>query len=170
MTIKAGSPDAIVKRIFLSVILLVLVGPAMSALALGDPIRFSQDGSGALSAVLAGSVDPCAGSHQLPWGESTVSRIGNEYDINTFFLILDPPPCPHNPEPYAVTASLGNAADGHYTVVWTAGVLIVRGTFDVRSGILQSTTNDVPALTPSAQLFLVTMIALAGLALLRRRR
>lgn len=157
------------KRIFRGFVLSVL-GLSTSALAVGDHIQFSQAASGAVSAVLAGSVDPCSGSNQFPWGPTTVNLTGNAYDLDTFFIILDPPPCPHSPQPYEVTASLGNLGDGHYTVVWTVGSLSVRGAFDVRSGILQLAANTVPTLTPPALSILLALIALAGLALLRRRR
>jgi hypothetical protein len=168
--VGARSTSAMMKRIFRGVILLVLAGLTMSAQAIGDQIRFSQAASGAISAVLAGSVDPCQGSNQFPFGPSTVSLNGNEYDINTFFIILDPPPCPDIPAPYEVTASLGIAGDGHYTVVWTVGALNVLGTFDVRSGILQLTPNTVPVLTSPWLSILFAMIALTGLALLRRQQ
>jgi hypothetical protein len=160
------------KRISCGVILLVLAGLTMSAQAIGDQIRFSQVASGAISAVLAGSVDPCSGSNHFPWGPTTtVSLNGNEFDINTFFIILDPRGCPDSGQPYEVTTSLGTVGDGHYTVEWTVvGTFNVRGTFDVRSAVLQLTANTVPALTPPALSILFTMIALAGLALLRRQR
>lgn len=151
------------------VIFSVLAGLTLAAQSPGDSIRFAQAASGAILAVLVGSADPCSGSVVFPLGVSSVDLIGNEYDINSFFAILDPPACPSPPQPYEVTASLGNVADGHYTVLWTAGPVNVRDAFDVRSGVLQPSANNVPALTPPALLVLFTMIAAAGLALLRRQ-
>jgi len=153
-----------VKRIFCGGILLALAGLAPSAQAVGDYIRFTQATSGNLSATLAGFVDPCKGSVIFPMGVSSVISDGNEYDITSFFAILDPPPCPDVPQPYEVTALLGLAADGHYAVAWTVGPMIVRGTFDVRSGVLQPAATDVPTLTYPALLGLFAMIAITGLA------
>ena len=158
------------RRIVYAVILLTLAGLALSAQAAGDRIRFTQAPSGTISAVLAGAVDPCAGSVIFPMGVPSVSVNGHEFDITSLFVIADPPGCPSPPQPYEITASLGTLADGHYTVVWTIGPLIVRGAFDVTSGLLQLSANTVPTLTAPALLVLLTMIALAGLALLQRER
>jgi hypothetical protein len=160
----------IVKRIFRGIIFLALAALAVSAQAVGDHIRFTQVASGTISAVLDGAVDFCKGSVVFPMGVSSVALNGNEYDITSSFSVLDPPPCPDLPQSYEVTASLGNVADGHYTVVWAAGSLNVRGTFDVRSGLLLPATSNVPMLTLPALSVLFTMIAWTGLALLRRQR
>jgi hypothetical protein len=169
-TVRAQSTSVIVRRIFCRVIFLLLAGLTLSAQAAGDYIRFTQDALGTISAVLAGSAEPCSGSVIFPMGVSSVSLNGNEFDINSFFAILDPPACPSPPQPYEVTASLGNVADGHYTVVWTVGPMNVPGAFDVTSGLLQFTTNTVPTLTLSALSILVAMIAVVCLSLLRRQR
>jgi hypothetical protein len=159
-----------VKRIFRGVIFSVLAGLTLPAQAAGDYIRFAQAASGTISAVLVGSADPCSGSVVFPLGVPSVDLNGDEYDINSLFGILDPLACPSPPQPYEVPASLGNVADGHYTVLWTVGPVNVRGMFDVRSGVLQPTANDVPALTLPALSVLSIMIAVTGLALLRRQR
>jgi hypothetical protein len=151
-----------VKRIVCFVILLALGGLALSVEAAGEHIRFIQAPSGTISAVLDGSVDPCSGSVIFPMGVPSVSVNGNEFDITSLFVIADPPGCPHPPQPYELTAPLGSLADGHYIVVWTIGPLIVRGMFDVQSGLLQQGPNTVPTLTLPALLVLLAMIAFTG--------
>jgi hypothetical protein len=155
---------------FCGIIFLTLAGLTLPVHAVGDSIRFTQAGSGAISAILDGLVEPCAGSVIFPMGVPSVGVNGNEFDITSFFVILDPAGCPSPPQPYEVTASLGTLVDGHYTVVWTIGPLIVRGAFDVSAGVLQFTANSVPTLTPFALTVLFAMIALAGVALRRQRR
>jgi len=157
------------KQIFRGIIFVALAGLALSAQAIGDYIRFTQATSGNISAVLVGSVDPCKGSVVFPMGVSSVVLIGNEYDITSLFAILDPLPCPDMPQPYEVTASLGRVADGNYTVVWTVGSMNVRGEFVVTSGVLLPTAINVPTLTLPALWVLFTMIAVTGVALLRRQ-
>ena len=157
------------KRIFRGVIFVVFGGLTLSAQAASDFIRFAQAPSGSISAVLVGSADPCSGSVVFPIGVSSVDLNGNEFDITSFFAILDPPPCPFPPQPYEVTASLGTIADGHYAVVWTVGPVNVLGAFEVRSGILQLPADPVPTLTRPGLLILFALVAVAGLALLRRR-
>lgn len=160
------------KRVSWSVILLLLTGLTMSAQAISDQIRFSQAPSGTISAVLDGSVNPCSGSNHFPWGPTTtVSRNGNEFVINSFFIILDPRGCPDSGQPYEVATPLGIVGDGHYSVVWTVvDTFSVRGTFDIRSTVLQLTAHTVPTLTLPALSILIAVIALVGLALLRRQR
>jgi hypothetical protein len=158
-----------VKRIISGIMFLALAGFAFSAQAIGDYIHFTQATSGTLSAALAGFVDPCKGSVVFPMGVSSVTLNGNEYDINSSFAILDPPPCPDISQPYEVMASLGHVADGHYAVVWTVGSMTVRGAFDVRSGVLLAATTNVPTLMFPALSALFAMIAVTGLALLRRK-
>jgi hypothetical protein len=159
-----------VNRLFRSVISLVLCVLASPAYAGGDRIFFTQSASGTITATLAGSVDPCTGSNHFPMGAATVGLNGNAYAINSFFVILDPPPCPAAPQAYEVTASLGIPADGHYTVTWTVDPLIVTGTFDVSAGVLQVATQAVPTMTLPALASLIAMVTLMGHALFRRRR
>lgn len=109
--------SVIVKRLFCGIIFLALAAQARSVQAADDHIRFAQAGSGSISAVLTGSVEPCSGSNIFPLGVSSVGVNGNEFDITSFFGVLDPLFCPSPPQHYKVTASLGTLADGHYTVV-----------------------------------------------------
>lgn len=155
--------------VFCGIISLALAALPVPFEAAGDHIRFTQADTRTISAVLTGSVEPCAGEVIFPMGVSSVDVSGNEFDITSFFAILDPPSCPSPPQPYQVTASLGTLADGHYTVVWTAGSLIVRGEFDVIAGALEIPGRAVPALGLPARFGLFAMLALTGLALLRRR-
>jgi len=159
-----------VKRLSCGAIFSVLSLLAPSAQAIDDHIRFAQAASGAISATLAGSVDPCKGSHIYPMGVTSISLDNNEYDIASSFAILDPPPCPDLPQAYEVTTSLGNPSDGHYVVVWTVGPMIVTGMFDVSGGILQIATSSVPTLSLQALSTLVATVALTGLVLARRQR
>jgi hypothetical protein len=155
------------KRSLIVIFLLMLIPLALPAYAIGDYIAFTQTSSGAVSAVLSGSVDPCHGSNILPSGVSSLSLSGNQYDITSEFLIVDPPPlC--SPFPYTVSMSLGTVPDGQYTVVWTAGPLVVRGAFSVSAGLLQISSNPVPTLDLSAMLFLITLVATAAFVLRRQ--
>jgi len=140
-----------------------------SAQAIDDHIRFAQAASGSISATLAGSVDPCKGSNIYPMGVTSISLNNNEYDIASSFAVLDPPPCPDIPQSYEVTTGLGNPSDGHYSVVWTVGALVVTGMFDVSAGVLQVATPSVSTLTLQALASLITIVGLTGLALVRRR-
>jgi hypothetical protein len=160
-----------VKRLFCGILFLALATQAPSVQGADDHIHFAQAGSGSISAVLTGSVEPCSGSSIFPLSVSSIGVNGNEFNITSFFAVLDPLFCPSPPQHYEVTASLGTLGDGHYTVVWTAGPLIVHGEFDVRSGVLGLTARPVPTLTLSGLIALCTMmIAVAGLTLLRRRQ
>lgn len=86
--------------------------------------------------------------------------------FSSAFSILDPPSCPHTPDPYQVSADLGALPDGEYTVVSTVGPLVVRDTFIVLNGQLQAVAIPVPALDLRA---LVTLLALvAGIGILAR--
>jgi hypothetical protein len=156
------------KLMFGAIVSLVLVALPMVSRAAGDRIRFAQAGSGTISAVLTGAAEPCAGEVIFPMSVRSVDVSGNAFDITSFFAILDPATCPSPPQPYQVTASLGTLADGHYTVVWTSGSVIARGEFDVIAGAL-GPVRAVPALALPGQLGLFGMLALTGLALLRRR-
>jgi hypothetical protein len=158
-----------VKRTFCGVMFVALAGLALSAEAIADYIRFTQAPSGTISAVLVGSVDPCKGSVVFPMGVSSIVLIGNEYDITSFFAILDPPACPDIPQPYEVTASLGYVADGNYTVVWTVGSMNVQGVLAVMSGVLLPAASNIATLTLPALSVLFTMIAVTGVALIRRQ-
>src|SRR5215467_9751397 len=113
------------------IVCLALAAFAGAAHAIDDHLLFAQDATGAISATLAGTIDPCKGSHYFPMGAPSVVLAGREYDITSMFAIIDPPPCPDVPSHYEITASLGTVADGHYTVVWTVGGLIVTGTFNM---------------------------------------
>jgi hypothetical protein len=141
-----------------------------AAHAISDRIFFTQAASGAISATLAGSVDPCTGSNHFPMGPASVGLNGNEYAINSFFVILDPLPCPATPQAYEVTAELGTPADGHYTVTWTVDPLVVTGAFEVNAGVLQAGTHAVPTSTLPALSSLIAMVVLIGHVLFRRKR
>ena len=155
------------KRSLTGVCLSALIALALPAKAIGHSITFTQTTPGTVSAVLAGSVDPCSGPNIFPMGVSSVSLSGNRYDIASTFAILDPPPtCPFS-QPYSVSTSLGAVPDGQYTVVWTAGPLVVTGAFSVRSGLLLGSI-PVPTLDRSTMILLITVIAGAALALIRR--
>jgi hypothetical protein len=162
-----------VNRIVSGIMFVALAGMAFSAQALGDYIRFTQAASGTVSATLTGFADPCNGSIVFPIGASSITLNGSEYDISSSFAILDPPACPFIPQPYQVVASLGVAADGHHEVMWTIGPLVVRGAFDVVSGVLRPLATDIPTLTVPAMAALfamIAMIALTNLARVRRKR
>jgi hypothetical protein len=156
-----------VKRSLIGVCLSALIALALPAYAIGDSIAFAQTSPGTVSAVLSGSVDPCAGSNIFPMGVSSVSLSGNRYDITSAFAVLDPPHCPFS-QSYSVPASLGAVPDGQYNVVWTAGPLVVTGAFSVRSGLLQFSSIPVPTLERSTMILLITLIASVALALIRR--
>jgi hypothetical protein len=158
-----------VKLVFCGIISLALAALPMALEAAGDQIRFAQAATGIISAVLTGSAEPCDGDVIFPMGVKSVDVSGNAFHITSLFAIVDPPGCPSPPQPYQVTASLGTLADGHYTVVWTVGSLIVRGEFDVIAGAL-GPVRAVPALALPGRLGLFAMLALTGLALLRRRQ
>ena len=148
----------------------LLAAISVSARAAGDSIRFRQDPSGAISAILAGTVDPCSGSLLFPLGPPSIVRSGNEYAIVSPFAILDPLACPSPAQAYEVTALLGNLADGHYVVAWSIGPAQVRATFDVRSGLLQAATIPIPALDLPLLVVLFALTLTTGCGLLRRRR
>lgn len=154
-------------RVLVGVIWALLALPS-SARAAGDFLRFTQAPGGAVSAILSGFADPCSGSNIFPMGTPAVALAGTEYDITSMFVILDPPPCPHSPFPYTATAALGSVADGHYTVVWTIGPVIVRGEFDIRSGVLLAAA-PIPALSFPALAGLIALVACVALVALRRR-
>jgi hypothetical protein len=156
------------KRLLCSVVFLLLAGRGISGHAADDHIRFVQATSGAITAFLVGTVDPCGGSHIFPMGPSSVGRSGNQFDVSSAFSILDPPSCPHTPDPYQISADLGALPDGEYTVVWTVGPLVVHGAFIVLNGQLQAVATPAPALDLRA---LVTLLALvAGIGILARWR
>jgi hypothetical protein len=167
---RSVNSSAIVNWLSCGLIFSVLSALASSAHAIGDHIRFTQAASGTISATLAGSVDPCKGSNIFPTGVASINLNGNEYDIASFFAILDPLPCPDIPQPYEQTASLGNPSDGHYLVVWTVGPLTVTGAFEVIAGVLKVATNSVPTLTLPALSSLIVMVVLIGLVLFRWQR
>ena len=158
------------KLVFCGVITLALALLATPVQAAGDFIRFAQADTGSIVAVLTGWAEPCAGDVIFPMSVRSIDLIGHAFDITSFFAILDPPSCPSPPQPYQVTASLGTLADGHYTVVWTAGSLIVSGEFDVIDGVLDGRVRAVPALAVSGRFALFAMFTLTGLALLRLRQ
>jgi hypothetical protein len=83
------------KRLLCSVVFLLLAGRGISGHAADDHMRFVQATSGAITAFLVGTVDPCGGSHIFPMGPSFVGRSGNKFDVSL--------------------------PDGEYTVVWTVG-------------------------------------------------
>jgi len=149
---------------------LLLIVPALPALAADDVLRFVQDSpNGAIVAVVNGAVAPCAGSPIFPLGAPSVGRLGNEFAIVSPFVILDPPVCPSPAQPYEVRADLGIVPDGRYTAVWTAESLQARAAFAVDGGVLQaSVAPTVPALDPSALSALMACLALFG-AVARRR-
>jgi len=156
------------KRLLCSVVFLLLAGRGISAHAADDHMRFVQATSGAITAFLFGTVDPCGGSHIFPMGPSAVGRSGNQFDVSSAFSILDPPPCPHTPDPYQVSADLGPLPDGEYTVVWTVGPLVVHGAFIVLNGQLQVVATPVPALDLRALVMLLALVA--GIGILARWR
>ena len=151
------------------IVCLALAAFAGAAHAIGDHLLFAQDTTGAISATLAGIIDPCKGSHYFPMGVPSVVLAGHEYDITSMFAIIDPPPCPDTPSPYEITTSLGAVADGPYTAVWTVGGLIVTGTFNVNAGVLQA-ASPIPTLSVAALAGLASLIAVAAFLRLRGRR
>jgi len=151
------------------IVCLALAAFAGVAQAIDDHLLFAQDATGALSATLAGIIDPCKGSHYFPMGVPSVVLAGHEYDITSPFAIIDPPPCPDVPSHYEITASLGTVPDGHYTVVWTVGGLIVTGTFNVNAGVLLA-ASPIPTLSVTALMGLAILIALAAFLRVRGRR
>jgi hypothetical protein len=148
---------------------LALAAFAGAAHAIDDHLLFAQDTTGVVSATLAGIIDPCKGSRYFPMGVPSVAVVGREYYITSMFAIIDPPPCPDVGSHYESTASLGAVADGHYTVVWTLGGLIVTGAFNVKAGVLLA-TSPIPTLSVTALTGLASLIALAAFIGLRRRR
>lgn len=148
--------------------LVLLAGQATLGHAADDHARFVQAPSGLISATLVGAVDPCNGSVIFPMGTPSVDSNGNEFDITSPFAIADPPGCPTPPQPYEVSATLGTLADGTYTVVWTAGPLIVRGEFSVAAGVLDVPAAPVPTLDDSSMLVLIALLGVAASRALHR--
>ena len=155
------------KRILCGLVFLMVTGRAVQGYAAGDYIRFVQATSGIISALLVGSVDPCAGSIIFPMGTSSVSLDSNEFVITTSFVIADPPRCPWPPQPYEVSAALGTVTDGQYTVVWTVGSLVVHGGFGIESGQLQAGATPVPTLNFRTLFALLALVGGVGIAVRR---
>ena len=147
----------------------MLAGRAEPGYAADDHMRFVQATSGTITAFLFGRVNSCTGSHIFPLGTSLVGQAGNEIDITSGFAILDPPPCPHTPDPYQVSADLGTLPDGQYAVVWTVGPLVVHDAFRVLAGQLQIVATPVPALDLRALFTLLAFVGGIGIALRGRQ-
>lgn len=104
------------------------------------------------------------------WGASLVNQIGNEIDVTSGFAILDPPPCPHIPDPYQVSADLGALPDGQYVAVWTVGPLVVHQVLIVFAGQLLMVATPVPTMNLPELFTLLGLVGGIGVAFLRRRR
>jgi hypothetical protein len=151
-------------RLLQHLVFVMLVGYAATSHAAGDRIRFTQSPVGAISATLDGWADPCNGSVIFPLGTPFVAPMGSEFDVLSPFAIADPPGCPLLPQPYQIGALLGTLADGNYTVVWTAGPLVVRADLSVVGGILAVPAAPVPTLGAPAILALMVLLATVVLA------
>jgi hypothetical protein len=160
--------DAMMK-LLLGGLLFLLLGHAVPGYAGDDRLRFEQATSGAITVILFGTVNPCAGSNIFPMGPASVIQAGNEFDIASGFAILDPLPCPSPAQPYQVAAPIGIVPDGQYAVVWTVGPIVARGSFAVASGAAQFPADPVPTLDLPALLALLTFVGVGGMIARRWR-